>query len=261
MTDESGRERWERAYQQAKKRDADFSTLSGLAVEPVYGPPEGSEPADGIGWPGEFPFTRGLYATGYRGKPWTIRQFSGFGNVRQTNERYQMLINAGGNGLSVAFDMPTLMGRDSDDPRSLGEVGHCGVAIDSAADMDVLFGGIPLDQTTTSMTISGPAVPVFCMYLVAAERQGIDIGKLDGTLQTDIFKEYIAQKEWLFAPEPHLRLIGDLMEYCARRIPRYKPLSVSGYHIREAGLDGRPGARVHPGRRLRLRGARHLQGP
>jgi methylmalonyl-CoA mutase, N-terminal domain len=235
MTDESGRARWRRAYDQAKKRDADFTTLSGLDVEPVYGPPEGSEPATRVGWPGEFPFTRGLYPTGYRGKPWTIRQFSGFGNVSQTNERYKMLIQAGGDGLSVAFDMPTLMGRDSDDPRSRGEVGHCGVAIDSAADMDVLFEGIPLDQTTTSMTISGPAVPVFCMYLVAAERQGIDVGTLDGTLQTDIFKEYIAQKEWLFAPEPHLRLIGDLMEYCAKRIPRYKPISVSGYHIREAG--------------------------
>jgi methylmalonyl-CoA mutase N-terminal domain/subunit len=235
MTDQSGRTSWQRAYQQAAKRDADFTTLSGLTVEPVYGPPDGSEPPDGIGWPGEFPFTRGLYPTGYRGKPWTIRQFSGFGNVRQTNERYKMLIQAGGNGLSVAFDMPTLMGRDSDDPNSLGEVGHCGVAIDSAADMDVLFEGIPLDQTTTSMTISGPAVPVFCMYLVAAERQGIDISRLDGTLQTDIFKEYIAQKEWLFAPQPHLKLIGDLLEYCAKRIPRYKPISVSGYHIREAG--------------------------
>src|SRR5689334_6233681 len=235
MTAENGRARWQRAYDQAKKRDADFTTLSGLAVEPVYGPPSGAEPPEGIGWPGEFPFTRGLYPTGYRGKPWTIRQFSGFGNVRQTNERYKMLLAAGGSGLSVAFDMPTLMGRDSDDPKSLGEVGHCGVAIDSAADMEVLFDGIPLADTTTSMTISGPAVPVFCMYLVAAERQGIDLSTLDGTLQTDIFKEYIAQKEWLFAPEPHLRLIGDLMEYCAKRIPRYKPLSVSGYHIREAG--------------------------
>ena len=188
-----------------------------------------------IGWPGEFPFTRGIHATGYRGKPWTIRQFSGFGNARQTNERYKMLLRAGGAGLSVAFDMPTLMGRDSDDPRSLGEVGHCGVAIDSAADMDVLFEGIPLADTTTSMTISGPAVPVFCMYLVAAERQGADLRHLDGTLQTDIFKEYIAQKEWLFPPRPHLRLIGDLMQYCGANIPRYKPLSVSGYHIREAG--------------------------
>ena len=235
VTGESGRARWQRAYDQAKKRDADFTTLSGLAVEPVYGPSDGAEPGAGVGWPGEFPFTRGLYSTGYRGKPWTIRQFSGFGNVVATNERYKMLLQAGGAGLSVAFDMPTLMGRDSDDPRSRGEVGHCGVAIDSAADMDVLFGGIPLDETTTSMTISGPAVPVFCMYLVAAERQGLDISRLDGTLQTDIYKEYIAQKEWLFAPEPHLRLIGDLMEYCAKHIPRYKPISVSGYHIREAG--------------------------
>jgi methylmalonyl-CoA mutase N-terminal domain/subunit len=231
----SGRERWQRGYDKSKKRDADCTTLSGMEVDPVYGPPDGAEPAESIGWPGEFPFTRGLYATGYRGKAWTIRQFSGFGNVRQTNERYKMLINAGGHGLSVAFDMPTLMGRDSDDPRSLGEVGHCGVAVDSAHDMDALFDGIPLRDISTSMTISGPAVPVFCMYLVAAERQGADIGSLDGTLQTDIFKEYIAQKEWLFAPEPHLRLIGDLMEYCARNIPRYKPISVSGYHIREAG--------------------------
>ena len=233
----AGRDRWQARYDQAKKRDADFSTLSGLDVEPVYGPaPDAVVPGMArIGWPGEFPFTRGLYATGYRGKPWTIRQFSGFGNARQTNERYKMLLAAGGGGLSVAFDMPTLMGRDSDDARALGEVGHCGVAIDSAADMDVLFEGISLAGTTTSMTISGPAVPIFCMYLVAAERQGADLSGLDGTLQTDIFKEYIAQKEWLFAPRPHLRLIGDLMEYCARNIPRYKPLSVSGYHIREAG--------------------------
>jgi methylmalonyl-CoA mutase N-terminal domain/subunit len=188
-----------------------------------------------IGWPGEFPFTRGLYPTGYRGRTWTIRQFAGFGNAEDTNARYKMILNSGGGGLSVAFDMPTLMGRDSDDPKSLGEVGHCGVAIDSAADMDRLFKDIPLQDVTTSMTISGPAVPAFVMYLVAAERQGADITKLNGTLQTDIFKEYIAQKEWLFPPEPHLRLIGDLMEYCAANIPAYKPLSVSGYHIREAG--------------------------
>jgi methylmalonyl-CoA mutase, N-terminal domain len=188
-----------------------------------------------IGWPGEYPYTRGLYPAGYRGRAWTIRQFSGFGNAQATNERYKMLLQAGGGGLSVAFDMPTLMGRDSDDPRSAGEVGHCGVAVDSAADMDALFDGITLADVTTSMTISGPAVPVFCMYLAAAQRQGADIGELDGTLQTDIFKEYIAQKEWLFPPQPHLRLIGDLMEYCAAHIPAYKPLSVSGYHIREAG--------------------------
>jgi methylmalonyl-CoA mutase N-terminal domain/subunit len=232
-----GRARWQARYDAASKRDADFTTLSGMPVDPVYGPPDGvAYPGfDRIGWPGEFPYTRGLYPTGYRGRTWTIRQFSGFGNAEQTNARYKMLLAAGGGGLSVAFDMPTLMGRDSDDPQSLGEVGHCGVAVDSAADMDVLFDGIDLAAVTTSMTISGPAVPVFCMYLVAAERQGADLSKLDGTLQTDIFKEYIAQKEWLFAPEPHLRLIGDLMEYCAREIPRYKPLSVSGYHIREAG--------------------------
>jgi methylmalonyl-CoA mutase N-terminal domain/subunit len=188
-----------------------------------------------IGWPGEFPFTRGLYPAGYRGKTWTIRQFSGFGNAQQTNERYKMLLNAGGAGLSVAFDMPTLMGRDSDEPRAAGEVGHCGVAIDSARDMEALFDGIPLAEVTTSMTISGPAIPVFCMYLAAAQRQGAQISVLNGTLQTDIFKEYIAQKEWLFPPQPHLRLIGDLMEFCAAEIPDYKPLSVSGYHIREAG--------------------------
>jgi methylmalonyl-CoA mutase N-terminal domain/subunit len=233
----AGRQRWQRRFEAARTREADFTTLSGLELDPVYGPPDGAEQPgfERIGWPGEYPFTRGLYPTGYRGRAWTIRQFSGFGNARQTNERYKMLLAAGGGGLSVAFDMPTLMGRDSDDPRSVGEVGHCGVAIDSAADADLLFDGIPLADVTTSMTISGPAVPIFCMYLVAAERQGADLSKLDGTLQTDIFKEYIAQKEWLFEPEPHLRLIGDLMAYCASEIPRYKPLSVSGYHIREAG--------------------------
>ncbi|MGH3657761.1 MAG: methylmalonyl-CoA mutase family protein, partial [Micromonosporaceae bacterium] len=168
-----GQERWQRRYDAAHKRDADFTTLSGVEVEPGYGPPPGTEDPrmERIGWPGEYPYTRGLYPTGYRGRTWTIRQFAGFGNAQQTNERYKMILNAGGGGLSVAFDMPTLMGRDSDDPKSLGEVGHCGVAIDSAADMDVLFGDIPLGEVTTSMTISGPAVPIFVMYLVAAERQ------------------------------------------------------------------------------------------
>ena len=238
---QDARQRWQQRYDTAlaagRVRDADFTTLSGVEVDPVYGPAdESAVPGfERIGYPGEFPFTRGLHATGYRGRAWTIRQFAGFGNAQQTNERYKMILAEGGGGLSVAFDMPTLMGRDSDDPRALGEVGHCGVAIDTAADMDVLFDGIDLEATTTSMTISGPAVPVFCMYLVAAERQGADVGKLNGTLQTDIFKEYIAQKEWLFAPEPHLRLIGDLMEYCSANIPAYKPISVSGYHIREAG--------------------------
>ena len=237
----TGKERWAAAFAEAEAkgqvRDADFTTISGLEVDPVYGPDDqaADERMERIGWPGQFPFTRGLYPTGYRGRPWTIRQFAGFGNAQQTNERYKMILAAGGGGLSVAFDMPTLMGRDSDDTRSLGEVGHCGVAIDSAADMDQLFDGIDLGLVTTSMTISGPAVPIFCMYLVAAERQGVDLSTLNGTLQTDIFKEYIAQKEWLFPPIPHLRLIGDMMEYCSNNIPSYKPLSVSGYHIREAG--------------------------
>src|SRR6266568_1332154 len=234
-----GRARWQQRYRDASAagriQDRDFTTLSGVDVDPLYGPSGADERFERIGWPGEYPFTRGIHPTGYRGKPWTIRQFAGFGSARQTNERYKMILAEGGGGLSVAFDMPTLMGRDSDDPRALGEVGHCGVAVDSAADMDVLFDGIDLAATTTSMTISGPAVPVFCMYVVAAERQGADVSKLNGTLQTDIFKEYIAQKEWIYPPEPHLKLIGDLMEYVAHDIPAYKPLSVSGYHIREAG--------------------------
>ncbi len=237
--EQNGRSLWEAQYAAAlesgRLRDADFSTLSEEEVEPVYGPQDGSEPGAPIGWPGQFPFTRGLHASGYRGRLWTIRQFAGFGNAEQTNGRFRDILAAGGGGLSVAFDMPTLMGRDSDDALARGEVGHCGVAIDSAADMEVLFAGIPLADVTTSMTISGPAVPIFAMYVVAAQRQGADIGGLDGTLQTDIYKEYTAQKEWLFPPEPHLRLIGDLMEWVGANVPRYKPLSVSGYHIREAG--------------------------
>jgi methylmalonyl-CoA mutase, N-terminal domain len=225
---ETARARWQARYDASRTREGDFTTLSGVDVDPAYGTDEGE-------WPGQFPYTRGLYPTGYRGRTWTIRQFAGFGNAQQTNERYKMILGRGGGGLSVAFDMPTLMGRDSDDPMALGEVGHCGVAIDSAADMETLFEGIDLAEVTTSMTISGPAVPIFCMMIVAAERAGVDTGKLNGTLQTDIFKEYIAQKEWLFTPEPHLRLIGDLMEHCVENIPAYKPLSVSGYHIREAG--------------------------
>ena len=239
----SGRAAWEARYAEAlaagRVRDSDFTTVSGSPVQPVYGPTPEVEAVDErmgrIGWPGQFPYTRGLHATGYRGRAWTIRQFAGFGNAEQTNERYKMILAHGGGGLSVAFDMPTLMGHDSDDPQALGEVGHCGVAIDSASDMDALFRDIRLSDVTTSMTISGPAVPVFCMYLAAAERQGVDVSTLNGTLQTDIFKEYIAQKEWLFPPEPHLRLIGDLIEYTSSTIPAYKPLSVSGYHIREAG--------------------------
>jgi methylmalonyl-CoA mutase N-terminal domain/subunit len=234
---EEQRKRWQEQYAAKGERDADFTTLSGEEVAPLYSPLDraGEDAAERIGFPGQYPYTRGVYPSMYRGRPWTIRQFSGFGNARDTNQRYKYLIGQGGGGLSVAFDMPTLMGRDSDDPRSLGEVGHCGVAVDSAADMEVLFDGLPLDELTTSMTISGPAPMLFAMYLVAAERQGADIAKLDGTLQTDILKEYIAQKEWLFPPEPHLRLIGDLFEFCAAEVPKYHPISVSGYHIREAG--------------------------
>jgi isobutyryl-CoA mutase large subunit len=234
---EEQRARWHERYQASGERDADFTTISGEEVPPLAAPGDAPERdlADSVGFPGEFPYTRGVYPTMYRGRPWTIRQFSGFGNVHETNARYRYLIAQGGGGLSVAFDMPTLMGRDSDDPRSRGEVGHCGVAVDSVADMEVLFDGLPLDKLTTSMTISGPAPMLFAMYVVAAERQGAEVSKLDGTLQTDILKEYIAQKEWLFPPEPHLRLIGDLLEYCAAEVPKYHPISVSGYHIREAG--------------------------
>jgi methylmalonyl-CoA mutase N-terminal domain/subunit len=234
---EQQRARWQERYSASGERDADFSTISGEPNPPLVSPldrPDG-DVAGTVGFPGEYPYTRGIHPTMYRGRPWTIRQFSGFGNVRETNARYRYLIAQGGGGLSVAFDMPTLMGRDSDDPRSGGEVGHCGVAVDSAADMEMLFDSLPLDQITTSMTISGPAPMLFAMYVVAAERQGAEVRRLDGTLQTDILKEYIAQKEWLFPPEPHLRLIGDLLEFCAADVPKYHPISVSGYHIREAG--------------------------
>ncbi|SOD73339.1 methylmalonyl-CoA mutase [Jatrophihabitans sp. GAS493] len=239
LTDDSnfaeGLQRWRHSYSAAPIADRDFTTLSGSTVEPLYWPAEPDSRFARIGWPGQYPFTRGIHPTGYRGKPWTIRQFAGFGSAAQTNERYKMILGEGGGGLSVAFDMPTLMGRDSDEERSIGEVGHCGVAIDSAADMEILFDGIDLATTTTSMTISGPAVAVFCMYVVAAERQGVAVDRLNGTLQTDIFKEYIAQKEWIYPPEPQLKLIGDLMEYVGAKMPAYKPVSVSGYHIREAG--------------------------
>ena len=235
MTDP--REHWRKEFGDAKKRDADFETISGEPLKPLYDPSdiEDVDVERDIATPGHFPFTRGIYTTGYRGRLWTIRQFSGFGDVHQTNARYKQLLGAGGTGLSVAYDMPTLMGRDSDDPRSEGEVGHCGVAVDTVEDMDILFDGIPLGEITTSMTISGPAVVLFAMYLVAAERQGFTPAQLGGTLQTDIFKEYIAQKEWVFPPRPHLRLIGDLIEYCTTNVPKWHPISVSGYHIREAG--------------------------
>jgi methylmalonyl-CoA mutase N-terminal domain/subunit len=230
-------EEWRQDYRKFGERDADFETLSGEPVEPLYTPDDVADLDHDrdLGFPGEYPFTRGVYHTMYRGRLWTMRQFSGFGTAEQTNERYKYLLSHGQGGLSVAFDMPTLMGRDSDDPRSEGEVGRCGVATDSLADFETLFREIPLGDITTSMTISGPAAVVFAFFLAAAERQGVDWKLLDGTLQTDILKEYIAQKEWIFPPRPHLRIIGDLIEFCAREVPKWHPISVSGYHIREAG--------------------------
>jgi methylmalonyl-CoA mutase N-terminal domain/subunit len=226
---------WEARYAAGGERDVDYTTISGGQVPALVGPHNYTLDFDRIGFPGQYPFTRGVYSSMYRGRPWTIRQFSGFGSVEESNARYHELLAAGGQGLSVAFDMPTLMGRDSDEPESEGEVGHCGVAVDTLADMERLFDKIPLEQITTSMTINAPAVVVFAMYVVAAERQGAEPSALGGTLQTDMHKEYIAQKEWLFPPEPHLRLIGDLLEYTTAHMPRYHPISVSGYHIREAG--------------------------
>jgi len=219
------------------ERKPRFASLSGLDVNRVYSPDDLKDwsPRAALGSPGEFPYTRGVYPTMYRGRLWTMRQFAGFGSADDTNRRFKYLLRHGQTGLSVAFDMPTLMGMDADDPRAHGEVGHCGVAISSLADMERLFDGIRLDQVTTSMTINGPAAVIFAMYLAVAEKQGIPFERLGGTLQNDILKEYIAQKEWLFPPEPSLRLIIDTIEYCAARVPKWHPVSISGYHIREAG--------------------------
>jgi len=219
------------------ERKPRFTSLSGLDIQRVYRPDDlkGWSPERDLGAPGEFPYTRGIHPTMYRGRLWTMRQFAGFGSAEDTNRRFAYLLARGQTGLSVAFDMPTLMGLDSDDPRARGEVGRCGVAVSSLADMERLFEGIPLDRITTSMTINGPAAVLFAMYLAAAERRGIPFDRLGGTLQNDILKEYIAQKEWLFPPEPSLRLITDTIAYCAARVPAWNPISISGYHIREAG--------------------------
>jgi methylmalonyl-CoA mutase N-terminal domain/subunit len=228
---------WRQVYRTAGERDTDFETISGEPIEPLYTPEDiaDADYARDLGYPGEYPFTRGVYPTMYRGRLWTMRQFAGFGTAEQTNARYKYLLEHGQGGLSVAFDMPTLMGRDSDDPRSEGEVGRCGVATDSLADFEVLFRDIPLGDITTSMTMSGPAAVIFAFFLAAAERQGVNWKTLGGTLQTDILKEYIAQKEFIFPPRPHLRIIGDMFEFCATEVPKWHPISVSGYHIREAG--------------------------
>jgi methylmalonyl-CoA mutase, N-terminal domain len=228
-------ERWFRErFARTPQRDALFTTLSGERVEPLYTAADlpGEER---IGLPGEFPFTRGVYASMYRGRLWTMRQFAGFGTAEETNERFRYLLGHGQTGLSTAFDMPSLMGHDSDHPRSVGEVGREGVAVDSLADMETLFAGIPLGDVSVSMTINAPAAVMLAFYVVAAERQGVGPERLRGTIQTDILKEYIAQKEWCFPIEPAMGLVTDMVEFCARRMPRWHPVSISGYHIREAG--------------------------
>src|SRR5579884_1655464 len=212
------------------------STISGIENEPLYSPENVEVDYDrDLGRPGEFPFTRGVYPTMYRGRLWTMRQFAGFGTAEETNRRFHYLLEHGQTGLSTAFDMPSLMGLDSDHPRSLGEVGREGVAVDSLDDMETLFDGIPLDEVTVSMTINAPAAIMLAFYVVAAERQGIPSQKLGGTIQTDILKEYIAQKEWCFPVDPAMRLVGDMIEWCSEHMPRWHPVSISGYHIREAG--------------------------
>jgi methylmalonyl-CoA mutase N-terminal domain/subunit len=229
-------ERWFRErFSRTPQRDALFTTLSGERVEPLYGPDDVGPFEERIGFPGEFPFTRGVYPSMYRGRLWTMRQFAGFGTSEETNERFRYLLDHGQTGLSTAFDMPSLMGHDSDHPRSVGEVGREGVAVDSLDDMETLFRGIPLGEVSVSMTINAPAAVMLAFYVVAAERQGVGPERLGGTIQTDILKEYIAQKEWCFPVDPALRLVTDMVEFCARRMPRWHPISISGYHIREAG--------------------------
>jgi methylmalonyl-CoA mutase, N-terminal domain len=233
----TGFERWEReTFGRTPERDAPFSTISGEPIKPLYTeadlPPD---PDEAIGLPGEFPYTRGVYGSMYRGRLWTMRQFAGFGAAQETNLRFRYLLDHGQTGLSTAFDMPSLMGHDSDHPRSLGEVGREGVAIDCLADMEALFADIPLDRVSVSMTINAPAAVMLAFYVVAAERQGVAPEQLAGTIQTDILKEYIAQKEWCFPVDPAMRLVTDMIEWCTERMPRWHPVSISGYHIREAG--------------------------
>ncbi len=226
---------------QAKSRPADdskeFTTLSGLPLQERYDPEDlkDFDPQEKLGKPGEFPYTRGVYPNMYRGRAWTMRQFAGFGTPEQTNRRFHYLIEHGQTGLSTAFHFPTLMGYDSDSPRARGEVGVCGVAVDTLRDMEVLFDGIPLDKVTTSMTINPPASVLLCMYVAVAEKQGAALDKISGTIQNDILKEYIAQNSYVFPPNPSMRLVVDSIEYCTKHLPKFNPISISGYHIREAG--------------------------
>jgi methylmalonyl-CoA mutase N-terminal domain/subunit len=231
---------WRRKlYEAAPERQGElFSTISGLENEPLYTPDRVEIDYErDLGYPGAYPFTRGVYPSMYRGRLWTMRQFAGFGTAKETNERFRYLLEHGQTGLSTAFDMPTLMGYDSDHARSLGEVGREGVAVDSLADAETLFDGIPLGEVSTSMTINGPAAMLLAFYVCVAEQQGVPREGLRGTIQTDILKEYIAQKEWIFPPEPSMRLVTDMVEFCARELPRWHPISISGYHIREAGSN------------------------
>jgi methylmalonyl-CoA mutase N-terminal domain/subunit len=233
-------EEWRRElYEAAPEREDELtSTISGLENEPLYTPDNVEiDYEDDLAYPGVYPFTRGVYPSMYRGKLWTMRQFAGFGTAEETNERFRYLLEHGQTGLSTAFDMPSLMGYDSDHPRSLGEVGREGVAIDSLDDMETLFAGIPLDRVSTSMTINSPAAILLAFYVCVGENQGVPRAELRGTIQTDILKEYIAQKEWIFPPEPSMRLVTDMIEFCARDMPRWHPISISGYHIREAGSN------------------------
>lgn len=231
--------RWKQRVSESKEREYDYDTVSGLENELMYLPDEdhldSSQYMENIGFPGEYPFTRGVHPNMYRGRLWTMRQFAGFGTPEDTNKRFKFLLKEGQTGLSVAFDMPTLMGYDSDHALSLGEVGHCGVSINSIEDMMVLFDGIPLEEISTSMTINGPAIIVLAMYIVVGERQGVPSEKLRGTLQNDILKEYIAQKEFIFPPAPSMHIITDMIEWCTDHMPAYNTISISGYHIREAG--------------------------
>ena len=219
------------------ERKAEFTTVSGIPVKPLYTPLdiEGLDYERDLGYPGEYPYLRGIHPTMYRGKPWTMRQFSGFGTAVDTNKRYKYLLEHGQTGLSVAFHMPTIMGYDSDHPRSRGEVGRCGVAIDTLADMEDLFRDIPLDKVTTSMTINAPAAILLAMYMVVAEKQGVSWKDISGTIQNDILKEYIAQKSWIFPPRPSMKIITDIFQFCSQEVPRWNTISISGYHIREAG--------------------------
>ena len=239
---ETAKATWERevlepTLKKAPERAGPFTTISGRPIDRLYTADDIADldPEADVANPGEFPYTRGIHPTGYRGKLWTMRQFAGFGTPEETNERYKQLLAAGGTGLSVAFDLPTLMGRDPDHPLSLGEVGKCGVSIVSLADMERLFEGITLADITTSMTINSPAPMIFAMYLVVAERQGADWRTLSGTIQNDILKEFIAQKEYIFPPRPSMKLITDIFQFCVKEVPRWNTISVSGYHIREAG--------------------------